>query len=140
MKKQELILKRNKLKDLVFLIFFLVFVSLGYLTLEKNLLMGWFGILFFGIGALLFFIQLMTNICYLKLDEEGFEERSLFKTKSFKWNEVSKFEIRSFRWNKSIHFNHKDHFGKNVWKSITASYSIDCKELINLMDNYKNKN
>jgi len=137
--KQEKIFRRNKLKDLVFLLISLVFVTIGCSVLEKSLIMGWLGILFFGLSASVFLIQLITNVSYLKLNEEGFEERTLLKTKIFKWKDVSKFEIRSFRLNKSIHFDYRDKFGNYNWKSIISSYTIKTEDLINLMKEYKKK-
>ena len=123
----------------MFLMISLVFVIGGYSILEKNLLMGWFGIFFFGLSGSVFLIQLITNISYLKFNEEGFEERTLLKTRNFKWKDVSKFKVRSFRWNKSIHFDHKDEFGNNNYKSIISSYTIKTPNLKSLMNEYKKK-
>jgi hypothetical protein len=139
MKNQERIFIRNKFKDIVFLLISLVFVAGGYSLLEKNLMMGWLGIFFFSLIAVVFLIQLISNTSYLKLSEEGFEEKTLLKTKSFKWKDVSNFEIRSFRWNKSIHFNHNDKSGNKNWKSIISSYTIKTQDLLVLMRDYKKK-
>ena len=125
--------------DLGFLLIFLVFVTTGFSIFGKDLLMGVLGILFFGLGATIIFIQLITNASYLKLNNEGFEERTLLKTKSFRWKDVSNFEIRSFRWNKRIHFDHIDKFGNNNWRSIVSTYTIKTPDLIELMKEYKKK-
>ena len=108
MKKHEKIFRRNKLKDLAILIISLFFVFAGFSVLEKSSLMGWMGTLFFGFLAVIFFIQLIANIAYLKLHDQGFSEKTILKTKSFKWRHVSNFEIRSFRLNKRIYFDHVD--------------------------------
>lgn len=139
MKKQEKLFRRNKLKDIVYLLISSAFVVVGYLSLEKNWIMSWLSILLFGLIAIIFLIQLITNTSYLKLNEEGFEEKNLLKTKSFKWKDVSNFEIRSFRWNKSIHFDHNDKSGNNNWKSIISSYTIKTQDLLVLMREYKKK-
>lgn len=137
MKNQEKIFRRDKLKDLALVLISIVFIVGGYSILENSFFEGLIGILFFGLVGCVFLIQLITNVSYLKLNEEGFEERRLLKTKYFKWEDVSGFEIRSFRFNKSIHFYHIDKYGNNNWQSILSSYTIKTKDLLNLMNEYK---
>ncbi|MBA6157379.1 hypothetical protein H3Z83_12750 [Tenacibaculum sp. S7007] len=152
MKNQTQIFRRNKLKDLIILFILLIFVACGYSILEKNRLMGWLGISFFGLGAICFFIQLLTNVSYLKFDKEGFEEKNLFQTKKYKWSEVKNFRQANFRGNKSIFFDYNP--DNNKWKNrsklteiifgkqkaITSSHNIKTEELLNLMKTYKRKN
>ena len=152
MKNQTQIFRRNKLKDLTILLLLLVFVACGYSILEKNRLMGWLGISFFGLGAVCFLIQILTNISYLKLHKEGFEERNLFRTKKYQWSDVKNFRQANFRGNKRIFFDYTSEnnkwknrsklseiiFGKQ--KAITSSHNIKSEELLKLMKEYKRKN
>jgi len=108
MKNKSKIFRRNKLKDLMIFLLFLVFVAGAYSTLGKNPMMGWFGISFFGLGATIFLIQLITNVSYLKLDAEGFEQKSLFHKKKYMWSDVKDFRKVNFRGNKSIFFDFTD--------------------------------
>lgn len=137
---ESITFKRNKEKDALFFLLSSGFTAMGVSLIEENSFKAWLGIVFFGGMALLFFIILVTNICYLKLDKEGFEQKTLFKTTKFKWSDVSKFEIRSFRGNKSILFDHKDRFGNHNWKSITSSHTIHTQDLLDLMKKYKRNN
>ena len=151
MKNQPKTFRRNKLKDLFFLLIFLIFVAGAYSLLEKNPLIGWVGLSFFGIGTLFFLIQLLTNVSYLKLTEEGFEERSLFQKKKYKWSDVKGFRQANFRGNESIFFDYNDKSKKKKdknklskflhrkQKSITSSYNIKTEELLSLMNKYKQK-
>ncbi len=137
---ESIIFKRSKRKDILFFLLCFGFVLIGMSLIEKSPFKGWCGIVFFGIGSLLFFVELVTNISYLKLDKMGFEQRNLFKTINFNWSDVNKFEIRSFRGNKSILFEHRDKFGNLKWKSISTSYTIKTKDLVDLMRYHKMKN
>ena len=137
---ESITFKRNKVKDTLFFLLSSGFTAIGVSLIEENSFKAWLGIVFFGGTALLFLIQLITNICYLKLDKEGIEHKTVFKTTKFKWSEISKFEITSYRGNKSISFNHEQQFGKLKRKSISSAYTINTKDLLALMKNYKSKN
>ena len=137
---ESITFKRNKVKDTLFFLLSSGFTAMGVSLIEENSFKAWLGIVFFGGMTLLFFIVLVTNICYLKLDKEGFEQRLLFKTTKFKWSDVSKFEITSFRGNKRIHFKCRNQFGNHNWKSITSSHTINTQDLLDLMKKYKRKN
>lgn len=151
MKKKAKIFRRNKFKDLIYFFIAAIFVVAGYFMLEENPLIGWLSISFFGMGVMIFLIQLVTNFAYLKIDEEGFEERVLFRTKRFKWSNVKGFRKTSFYGNQRIVFDYTDAyhqrnrrskfyyflFGKQG--SITSSHNIDTGKLLNLMKSYKRR-
>ncbi len=53
---------------------------------------GSFVVLFFGLCAIVFIIQLIPGASHLKLSEDGFSVRALFrKSKSYSWSNVSDF-------------------------------------------------
>ena len=130
---------------------FLVFVALGYSLLEKDPLMAWLGISFFGLGAIIFLIQILTNVSYLKLSEAGFEERSLIRTRYYKWSDVEGLRQASFRGIKSIYFEFSDEYKRCNYEKkaslfssrkrggITSSYTIKTEELLELMKDLKRK-
>ena len=140
------------MKDLLFFLLFLVFVAGSYSSLGINPMMSWLGISFFGLGASIFLIQLITNASYLKLDVEGFEQKSLFHKKKYMWSEVEGFRKVNFRGNKSIVFDFTDEYnkknsGKKLSKllsgkrgAVTSSHNIKTENLLKLMKNYKQKN
>ena len=151
MKNKSKIFRRNKLKDLLFFLICSLFVALAYVILEEDPWMGWLGISFFGFGAISFLIHFLTNYSYLKLNEEGFEVKSLFHTKTTKWSEVKDFRQANFRGNKMICFDYidKHNNGKKNKKlskflsgnqgAVQSSYNIKAEELLKLMKNYKRK-
>lgn len=128
-----------------------IFVVAGYLMLEENPLIGWLSISFFGLGVMIFLLQLVTNFAYLKIDEEGFEERVLFRTKKYKWSDVKGFRKTSFYGNQSIVFDYTDEYLQRNRKSIlyyflfgkqgsiTSSHNIDTGKLLNLMKSYQRR-
>jgi len=135
---QEKIFKRNKLKDFTFFLICFVFTVTAYFYLNKSLIKGWLGIFIFGGFSCFFLFELIINNSYLKLKKDGFEEKTLFKTKSYNWKNVSGFEIRSFRFNKRIYFNVREK-SKTNFKSIQSNYNLKSEELLPLMKRYQNE-
>jgi hypothetical protein len=66
---------------------------------------GFVGILFFGAGV---FILLWQGISPVKsgllLDRDGFEVRSAFATKRYRWDDVSAFGVFRYRFNRFVGF------------------------------------
>lgn len=140
MKSQDFkIFRRNKKKDLLFLILFSIFTWLAFYSQKEFNFKSLIGIVFFGIGAILFLFQLITNYSYLKLKKEGFEQRTLLRVRFFNWSDIENFEINNFRGNRSISFYHKIKNEKSQRKSISISYTIKTRELVDLMNKYKVK-
>ncbi|CAM4036477.1 MULTISPECIES: STM3941 family protein [Flavobacterium] len=149
MKNEFEIFRRNREKDFMFFLLSLVFVVGGYYTLEKKPFMGWLCISFFGFVAAAFLIQFVTNVSYLKLYEEGFEEKTLFHKKNYLWSDIKSFWKVSFRGNESISFNYTNEYIKrnritSIFSSrthgrVTSSHTIETDDLLKLMKNYKRR-
>jgi len=54
--------------------------------------MGWPGVIFFGLGALIALGAMLPGSCALRLDRDGFEASSLFRRSRARWRDVSRFE------------------------------------------------
>jgi hypothetical protein len=160
MKTDELILKPNKLKTFGLLLISILFVLVGFSVLEEQPLFGWTCIAFFGLGATVFLIQMVPNSTYLKLNEEGFEVRNLFRSDFTKWKDVKFFRIGSvpmpvylgyWRQKKMVMLEyqktHKKHkIGKAASKMISGnhgalpdSYGMSVAELVELLNEWKNQ-
>lgn len=149
---KEKVLKPSLFKTAFLLIISLLFVYLGFYIMEKNNITAWFSIVFFGLCAIVFIIQLLPNASYLKLNNQGFEIKSLFKSNFTKWSDVEKFRSGYAGGRKMVMFNytqtHKKYkLGKKMSKFVSGneaglpdSYGMKVKDLVDLMNDWKLKN
>ena len=117
--------------------------------LEDKPLMGILGIALFGLGGIAALTQLLPNAYYLKLDEEGFEVKHLFRTSFTSWSEIKNLRAGSVKGTKMILFDYtakhkKGKAGKKLAKflggnegGLVSDYSIKTKELLKIMKDYK---
>ena len=110
MEKQTKIFKQNKWKMFLFFLLSLAFVSAGYTSLEEDPFMGWFTTILFGFSTVVCLLELITNISYLKLDEDGFEVKTLLFRRNTRWSDVNGFWLANFRGNKAIYFDYTDEY------------------------------
>ena len=52
---------------------------------------GWFALIFFGLGVLVFLFQALTNASYLLLTRDGFQMHGIRKSRLIPWSEVGAF-------------------------------------------------
>jgi len=151
MKTQSNIFRPKKYKSIGLLILCLLFVFLGYNMLEEKTLIGWLSIVFFGLGAVVFAIQLIPSATYLKLSEEGFETRNLFRSDFTRWNEVKVFKTGYVGSNKMVMLDYKETHskyktGKKLAKSLSGSegalpntYGMSVSKLVDLLNEWRLK-
>lgn len=161
MRNETKILKPNKLKTIGFLLISCFFVIFAFNMIKEEPLMGWIGISFFGLGIIVFIIQLLPNSTYLKLTNEGFEIRNLYKSDFTKRSDVKVFKIGTIpmhiyggyvRQKKMVMLDyvktHKKHRrGKMASKALSGShgalpdsYGKSIEELVQIMNEWKSKN
>ncbi len=124
----------------------------GFIAMEGNLFIKWGTILFFGLGVVVFIVELLPNSAYLKLTNEGFEVRSLYRSNFTKWVEVDRFGIFYIRFYAMVVLNfteeHKKHtIGKKIARSLSPyqgalpqTYGMKAIKLAELMNEWKFKN
>jgi len=164
MRNGTITLRPRKLKTIGFLLIFFAFVYGGFSFMDEKTLLGWSCIIFFGLGAIVFIIQLIPNSSYLKLTEDGFEMRSLYRSYFTKWDEIKSFRAGSISIPTYIQFgimhtkkkmvffdyekDHKKHrIGKAFSNALSGSqaalpdlYGMKVDDLAKLMNKWKNKN
>jgi hypothetical protein len=98
-----------------------------------------------------FFNSIFPNSTYLKLTDEGFEVKGLFRSSFTKWTDVKDFREGQIKGNKMIFFDYTDNHkmwnnAKKVAKflsgnegAVQSSYNIKTDRLLNLMKEYKRK-
>lgn len=151
MQQETKILRPGVLKTIVLLLVCALFVTIGILYMDENLFTSWMGILFFGLGAIVFVIQLIPNSSYLKLTIEGFEVKNLFRTTFTKWSEVELFTVGRVRRSLMVLYNYSiEHNKYNTAKKMVRSlagneaalpnnYGMKAIELAKLMNEWKLK-
>ena len=91
MKKDPQIFRTNKLKKLILFLGCSTFVTIGIFILDNDVAIGWGCIIFFGLGVIISLIQFYPNSTYLKLTDEGFEIKGLFRSSFTKWTDIKDF-------------------------------------------------
>lgn len=149
MKRESIILKPKRSRTIGLLLVCTIFVAVGSFLLDKEPIVAWFTIVFFGLGVIVFIIQLFPNASYLKLTKEGFEIRSLFRSDFTNWKDVQVFRSGNAGPNKMVMFDFAERHkkfkqGKKIAKSISGnqgalpnSYGMSVTELAELMNEWK---
>src|SRR5437588_1319158 len=86
-------LRSSRKKMLLMLIGSLIFVAAGFWMLADHPVSGYASIIFFGLCAVVFCINLLPNSSYLRLTREGFTMCSTFRCRSIEWRHVSNFGV-----------------------------------------------
>ena len=93
--QDELVLRSSKGRALLLLCAAVVFVVVGFLmgtsTTGLDQVIGWFGVIFFGLGAVLLLFQAVSNRSYLLLTRDGFQMSGIRKTRVIPWSDVTSF-------------------------------------------------
>ena len=120
--------------------------------MDETTFMKWAGIIFFGLGTIVFTIELLPNSSYLKLTNEGFEVCILYRSHFTNWTDVTGFGIYYIKFNTMVVFNYtsnhkKDNTGKKIAKFLTPyqgalpqTYGMNAIELAELMNEWKQRN
>lgn len=142
------IFRSNKLKNSLLLLVCAAFVTIGVFILDNNPVIGWGSTIFFGMGLIVALIQFYPNAAYLKLTDEGFEVKSLFRSSFTKWMDIKDIRKGQIKGTKMIFFDYTDNHkkwntGKKVAKSLSgnegavqSSYNISTDNLLELMRAY----
>jgi len=151
MTNDQQILRPKTTKTILLGIVCLAFTVGGIIITDEDNLKGWLIASFFGLGLIVFIIQLIPGSTQLTLTKDGFIMTSLFRSHITKWPDVKAFKIDYLGRNKAVMFdyvdNHTKHeIGKIIAKSLSDShgalpsnYGLKVTELLSLMNDWKNK-
>jgi hypothetical protein len=151
MSNEPKIFRPNQLKNALLFLVCGAFVAIGIFIRDSEPMAGWGAIVFFGLGMIISLIQFIPNVSYLKLTDEGFEVKSLFRSGFTKWTDVKGFRAGQIEGNTLIFFDYTEKHKK--WKTgkkfakflsgyegaIPSSYNIKTDKLLALMNEYKRK-
>jgi Bacterial PH domain len=63
------------------------------LIINGNAIVGWLGLIFFGLGSIVFLVNLVTRATQLRLDADGFTVRALYRSQSWRWSDIGEFSV-----------------------------------------------
>lgn len=142
----------SRLKMLGFLALSCAFVAIGLKMISDGFIIGWGSLLFFGLCALTFIVQLFPNASYLQIDKNGFTICALFRSHTYQRTEVSEFEVtRIGIVNRMVVFNFSESYRQQLAMRQIAtattgyegglpdSYGLSYRNLAALLNEYRSK-
>jgi hypothetical protein len=123
MKNQELIYYPSRTKALLILIGSIAFVAMGWWVKEEEPLIGWLGVVLFGLGIPAALIMLLPGVMYLRLDPDGIEMCSIGRKNKIRWQDVESFKIVYVRWARAemIAINYRASFKQKVALAVVGA-------------------
>ncbi|MGB8717078.1 MAG: STM3941 family protein [Rhodanobacteraceae bacterium] len=83
----------SRIKLMMLLAVSLGFVALGIWIVPSDPLVGYLNIGFFGLGAVVFVLQLNPKSSFLTLSEEGFTYSAMHRRQFVRWQDVDAFKV-----------------------------------------------
>jgi hypothetical protein len=151
MANDTIMLRPKAPKTILLALVSLVFTAGGILIAQKESLKGWSIAAFFGLGFIVFIIQLIPGSTQLTLTKDGFIMTSLFRSNLTKWTDVKAFKLGYLGRKQAVVFDysstHKKHaVGKLIAKKLSNShgalpsnYGLPHAELLSLLNSWKDK-
>ena len=110
---------------------------------------GWCVATFFGLGIIVFALQLMPGSAYLHMGPEGFTVCNLFRAQFYRWSDVESFRVTRIRYSKVVAFDFAPHVrGGERMRKLAASlaghenvlpdtYGKSAEDLASLLNEYR---
>jgi hypothetical protein len=147
--KDEVILRPRKSSALLYLMLCAAFTAGGIWMIANDKPAGWSVSSFFGLGVVVFIVNLPPSSSYLLLKKEGFTVCSLYRKSSFKWSDIEEFVVGYLIGPKMVVFNFSLTYDRQqksriISKAIAGyegalpdTYGMSAKELAELLNNWK---
>ncbi len=139
-------LRTSRKKAILGLMGCVVFIAIA-LSMDHSLFAD-IGIAFFGLGAIVFTMQLLPNSSYLRLTREGFTMCSLFRCHTIQWRHVSGFGVGRIYTKKVVGWDPAHDVSKpgKVTKALSGfasalpdTYGLGAEELAALMNRLRDE-
>jgi hypothetical protein len=133
---------------LLMLIGSLVFVAAGLWMLPEHPVSGYASIIFFGLCALVFCVNLLPNSSYLRLTREGFTICSTFRCRSIEWRHVGTFGVTRIGTKKMVGWDPADSVSKlgkankavcGYASALPDTYGLKAEELVQLLNRLRDE-
>lgn len=132
----------NKLKYIILALASLAFVISGIFIIKNGSWVGLFPSFFFGICLIIFIIILIPDSSYLKINDKGFEMRSLFRSTFIPWEAVNGFSTKRVAINKMVMIEFNPQYVdtskiKSGSGALPDTYGMSAQKLAEVMNGYK---
>jgi hypothetical protein len=129
----------------------LLFVVVGFLARGDGGWLAWSSIAFFGLCFVVLVVNLAPGSAHLRLDSHGFEVRSLFRSHSYRWEDVKEFGVGHVGLRRMVMFNFAAEFrqqgrGRGVAAFLTGwegalpdTYGVSAEALAEMLNERKRK-
>src|SRR2546422_7369634 len=91
------VFRPSRIRVVGWLLLSAAFVGGGIFMVSVGQHLGWLAIAFFGLGVVVFALQLLPNCSYVRVEPDGFTVRSLFRSHSCRWSDVGAFKVAQLR-------------------------------------------
>jgi hypothetical protein len=123
---EPVVYRPKKGKFFLLLLLCLAFVACGTLMIQQGQWIGWLAVAFFGLGMIVFTVQLLFDASYLRVSSSGIEICGILRKHSYKWSDISHFYAGNIGPNKMVLFDFSATFkqaqmGRAVAKSLTGA-------------------
>ena len=141
-------LRSSRKKMLVRLIASLAIVAAGFWLLPEEPSTGYSGIVFGGICAVVFCIQLLPNSSYLRLTPEGFTTCTLFRCHTVPWRHVRTFGVgriwlkKVVGWDPAVELSgvvRATKFIAGYASALPDTYGLTAEELVTLLNRLRDE-
>ena len=146
---RPILLRPKPTKWLVIALGSLAFVLIGVWMVRSHEMLGWLGIVFFGLCLLVSLVCMLPNASYLRLTPDGFTMCSLFRAHTTRWEDVTGFGVGRVFTNKMVMFNYVQSYQRSpklrslntgltgFEAAIPDTYGLTHEELAALLNRYK---
>ncbi|MHC4136115.1 MAG: STM3941 family protein [Planctomycetota bacterium] len=145
------VLRPSRGKWLLVLIASGLFVAGGWWMILDGSWRGWLGVGFFGLCVIASAVVLLPGSAYLRITPGGFNVCSLFRSSTYRWNDIERFQVARSGWNRMVAFNFVADFDRHstsrkiaAWLAgyegaLPDTYGMSCGELAALLNRYKER-
>lgn len=151
MQNNELIFHASRTKAVLLLLGSVAFVAIGWWLKEQQPVLGWACVIFFVLGIPVALSMLLPGVIYLRLDQDGFEMRSMGRKNRGRWQNVQSFRIQLIRSAKMIAIHYHPNFKdrkmvravagalSGVEGAIPKSYNVPLTELEHVLNQWRER-
>ena len=146
---ETITLRPSRLKWAGIFLLCLLFAVVGVQIIADGSRVGWVVVVFFGLGCLVVAVSMIPNATYLRLTPSDFTICSLFRARSYRWQDVTGFTVGRAGSRRMVMFDFAPNFHRRSrsgsWNAklvgheagLPDNYGLDYEELADLMNRHR---
>lgn len=150
---QTVVFRPSSAKVIGWLVVSAAFVAGGIFMVLAGQWDGWLAIVFFGLGVVVFGLQLLPNSTYLRVGPDGFTVCSLFRLHSCCWSDVGAFKVGRIGTKEMVVFSFSKEYrgprrlsrlkvhlvGADAAVAAAGSWNVGMHQLADLLNRYRER-